>query len=89
MLIGAIDTHIHNEEGYAILEGGSMDMIDLARRARDRGMRAIVIKSLTFETATRAYIIYKQVPGIEVYGGITLDLSLDGMNADAVSAINC
>lgn len=87
MLIGAIDTHIHTEEEYAILEGGSMDMIDLARRARDKGMRAIVIKSLKFETATRAYITHKQVPGIEVYGGITLDLSVGGMNADAVSAM--
>ena len=87
ILIGAIDTHIHTEEEYAILEGGSMDMIDLARRARDKGMRAIVIKSLKFETTTRAYITHKQVPGIEVYGGITLDLSVGGMNAEAVRAM--
>lgn len=56
VLQGTIDTHIHTEEEYAILDGGSMDIIELARRARDKGMRAIVVKSLKFETATRAYI---------------------------------
>ncbi|MCF0051690.1 DUF6282 family protein [Dyadobacter sp. LJ53] len=87
ILIGTIDTHIHTEEEYAILEGGSMDMVDLAKRARDKGMRAIVIKSLKFETATRAYLTHKQVPGIEVYGGLTLDMSVGGMNAEAVRAM--
>lgn len=78
ILEGVIDTHIHTEEEYGFLESGSVDMMDLAKRARDKGMRAVVVKSLKFETATRAYLVQKQVPGIEVYGGITLDLSVGG-----------
>lgn len=84
VLRGTIDTHIHTEEEYAVLGGGSMDMVELARRARDKGMRAIVVKSLFFETATRAYIARKQVPGIEVFGGISLGQSVGGMNPAAV-----
>lgn len=34
ILKGAIDTHIHTEEEYAILEEGSMDIIQLAHRAQ-------------------------------------------------------
>ena len=88
ILKGTIDTHVHTEEEYAILEDGSMDIIQLARRAQEKGMRAIVVKSLTFETATRAYLAQKQVPGIEVYGGLTLDLSVGGMNPAAVVAMS-
>ncbi len=87
ILKGTIDTHIHTEEEYAILEEGSMDIIQLAHRAQEKGMRAIVVKSLKFETATRAYLAQKQVPGIEVYGGLTLDLSVGGMNPEAVLAM--
>ncbi len=87
LLTGTIDTHIHTEEEYAILDGGSMDMFERARRARDKGMRAILVKSLKFETATRAYLVGKQVPGIEVFGGISLDLSVGGANPEAVSAL--
>ena len=87
ILKGTIDTHIHTEEEYAILEDGSMDIIQLARRAQEKGMRAIVVKSLKFETATRAYLAQKLVPGIEVYGGLTLDLSVGGMNPEAVVAM--
>lgn len=88
ILKGTIDTHIHTEEEYAILEDGSMDIIELALRAKRKGMRAIVIKSLTFETATRAYLAQKHVQGIEVYGGLTLDLSVGGMNPAAVVAMS-
>lgn len=87
VLKGVIDTHIHTEEEYAILEGGSMDFIELAKRAREKGMRGIVVKSLKFETVTRAYLARKEVSGIEIYGGLTLDLSVGGMNPEAVAAI--
>lgn len=84
ILQGTIETHAHSEEDNASLGGGSMDMIEMATRARNKGMRAIVVKPMYFETATRAYLATKAVPGIEVYGGITLNRSLGGMNAAAV-----
>lgn len=81
ILPGMIETHAHSEEDNSSLGGGSMDMIEMARRARDKGMRAILVKPMYFETATRAYLAQKAGPGIEVYGGVTLNLSLGGMNA--------
>ncbi len=87
VLAGAIDTHVHSEEEYQILDGGSGDMVQIVRRAQEKGMRAIVFKSLKFETATRAYIAQKQVPGIQVFGGLSLDLSVGGLNPEAVDAI--
>jgi hypothetical protein len=47
-------------------------------------MRAIVLKSHYEPTATMAYIVRKAVPGIEVFGGIDLNLTVGGMNAAAV-----
>lgn len=87
VLAGAIDTHVHSEEEYRILDGGSGDMVQIVRRAQEKGMRGIVFKSLKFETATRAYIAQKQVPGIQVFGGVTLDLSVGGMNPEAIEAV--
>lgn len=87
VLAGTIDTHIHSEEEYRILDGGSGDMVQIARRARENGMRAVVFKSLKFETATRAYIAQKETPEILVFGGVTLDLSVGGMNPEAIEAI--
>src|SRR3954467_9505019 len=62
----------------------SIDSIDVAKLSRDRGMRAIVLKSHYEPTATMAYIVRKAVPGIEVFGGIDLNLTVGGMNAAAV-----
>src|SRR5213078_4759410 len=62
----------------------SIDSVDVAKLARDRGMRAIVLKSHYEPTATMAFIVRKEVPGIEVFGGIDLNLTVGGMNAAAV-----
>ena len=87
VLHGMIDTHIHSEEDNSSLGGGSADVIELARRARDKGMRAVVVKPMYFETATRAYLAQKAVPGIAVFGGLTLNLSVGGMNPEAVDGL--
>ena len=39
-------------------------------------MRAIVLKNHYEPTASLAYIVRKEVPGIEVFGGISLDLTV-------------
>ncbi len=36
------------------------------------------------DTASLAYIVRKDVPGIEVFGGISLDLTVGGVNPAAV-----
>jgi uncharacterized protein DUF6282 len=80
-LAGAIDMHAHSDpDGTA----RSIDAIDLARLAKSRGMRAIVLKNHYEPTASLAYIVRKEVPGIEVFGGISLDLTVGGVNPAAV-----
>ena len=80
-LDGVIDIHVHSAPDNV---ERSIDSIDVAKLARERGMRAIVLKSHYEPTATMAFIVRKEVPGIDVFGGIDLNLSVGGMNAVAV-----
>jgi len=81
VLAGTIDIHVHSDPDN---RPRSIDAIDVAKLARDRGMRAIVLKNHYDPTASLAYIVRKEVPGIEVFGGIDLNLTVGGMNAVAV-----
>jgi hypothetical protein len=47
-------------------------------------MRAIVLKNHYVPTANDAYLVRKIVPGIEVFGGIDLNLTVGGINPAAV-----
>ena len=78
---GAIDMHAHSDPDGT---PRAIDAIDLARLAKSRGMRALVLKNHYEPTASLAYIVRKEVPGIEVFGGISLDLTVGGVNPAAV-----
>lgn len=80
-LDGAIDMHAH-----AAPDGTprKLDALELARMAKAAGMRAIVIKNHYEPTAALAFIVREVVPGIEVFGGISLDLTVGGVNPAAV-----
>ena len=80
-LDGAIDMHAHSDPDGTPRK---VDAIDLAKLAKGRGMRAIVLKNHYEPTASLAYIVRKEVPGIEVFGGITMDLTVGGVNPAAV-----
>jgi hypothetical protein len=80
-LSGTIDIHVH---GYPDSRPRALDGVEAARNARDRGMRAIVLKNHYEFTSGLAYIVRKQVPGIEVFGGVDLNLSVGGINPAAV-----
>jgi hypothetical protein len=80
-LAGAIDIHAHSDPDGT---PRSIDAIDLARLAKSRGMRAIVLKNHYEPTASLAYVVRKEVPGIEIFGGISLDLTVGGVNPAAV-----
>lgn len=80
-LKGAIDIHVHQHPDGAPRD---LDADDLARLAKDAGMRALVLKSHWEPTASLAYMTRKMVPGIELYGGITQDLAEGGLNVEAV-----
>jgi hypothetical protein len=80
-LAGVIDIHAHCAPDST---PRSIDAIDLARLAKSRGMRGLVLKNHYQPTASLAYVLRKEVPGIEVFGGVDLNLSVGGMNPFAV-----
>jgi hypothetical protein len=80
-LKGAID--IHNHQGPDSTDR-SIDADDLARLAKSKGMRGIVFKSHYEPTASMAYLVRKEVPGLEIFGGITQDLAEGGINLESV-----
>ena len=80
-LEGVVDLHVHFAPDVV---GRSVDALELARIARARGMRAMVLKNHYEATVTSAYLARKQNPGIEVFGSITLNRSVGGVNPAAV-----
>jgi hypothetical protein len=80
-LAGVIDIHCHC--GPDSLPR-TLDAIDLARMAKDRGMRGIVLKNHYEPTAALACVTSRVVPGIEIFGGVALNLPVGGMNPHAV-----
>jgi hypothetical protein len=81
-LIGAIDLHAHSDpDSYP----RQWDAFDVARLARDRGLRGVVLKNHYTETAGLAFLVRKYGPqGIQVFGGLTLDTPVGGVNPQAV-----
>jgi hypothetical protein len=76
-----IDFHVHS---HPDVFGRNMDDIDVATLAKSRGMRGIVLKNHISETASRAALVMKVVPGIEVFGGVVLNNAVGGINPNAV-----
>jgi len=80
-LAGTIDVHVHS---YPDDRPRSIHAIDVAKLAKSRGMRAIVLKNHYESTAGTAYLVRQVVPDLEVFGGIALNLTVGGINPAAV-----
>jgi len=80
-LNGVIDIHANSDPDST---PRSIDAIDLAKLAKARGMRGLVLKNHYESTAALAYIVRKEVPGIEIFGVIDLNLTVGGINPAAV-----
>jgi hypothetical protein len=78
---GVIDMHVHS---HPDVFGRNLDDIDVARIAQARGLRGLLLKNHISETASRAALVMKVVPGIEIFGGIVLNKAVGGINPDAV-----
>ncbi|MFP3951730.1 MAG: DUF6282 family protein [Candidatus Bathyarchaeia archaeon] len=83
LLRGAVDSHQH--AGPSLFPR-LMDIIEAAEIARSWGMRGILVKHHHTSTTDRAYIASKSVPDVEVYGGVTLNYAVGGLNPFAVDA---
>jgi hypothetical protein len=82
VLVGAIDLHAHfGPDSYP----RQWDAFEVVALAQARGLRAIVLKNHFAETAGLAYLARKYgAQGIEVFGAVTLDTPIGGVNPQAV-----
>jgi len=83
LLRGALDIHLH--AGPSVFPR-LMDAVEAAEGAEAAGMRGILFKHHHLPTVDRAYLTHRVVPGVEVYGGITLNYAVGGLNPFAVDA---
>jgi len=83
ILKGAIDIHAHTGPS---LFPRVVDSIEFAQQAKEYGMRAIVLKCHHGITSDRATLVAKVVPGIDVFGSVTLNQYVGGINPYAVDA---
>jgi hypothetical protein len=88
LLKDAIDVHTHlDPDSFGPHSGQAaraLDIVDMAQRAKAAGMRGFNIKQHYDQTAQLAYIARKVVPGVEVFGQLCLNLTVGGLNPEAV-----
>lgn len=80
LLRGAIDLHMHTAPDVF---PRSVTTYEAAVQARDAGMRAILVKSHTVDTAARAELV-SDLTDFPVYGGVALNYAQGGLNWHAV-----
>jgi len=81
VLEGAIDLHFHATPD---LHDRLLDEMEIAREARDVGMKGVLSKAHYGINAARMYYVSKAVPGIHAFGGVVLNPSVGGLNPSAV-----
>ena len=84
LLQGAFDLHVHS---YPDLMARSVNDLELARQAHERGMAGFVLKSHYAPTAERAWVVQEAVGGISVVGAVVLNHFVGGLNPLAVEAL--
>jgi hypothetical protein len=77
---GMIDWHVHSSPDVF---GRALDDFEIARKASEARMGALVLKNHVMETGARAYLARRVAPGLPVFGGIVLNGPY-GINPDAV-----
>jgi Family of unknown function (DUF6282) len=79
-LKGFMDIHVHTSPD---IRSRILNDYEASLEAKEVGMQAIVLKSHTEPTAGRAQLAQK-LTGFQVFGGVTLNLSMGGLNSEAV-----
>lgn len=80
-LHGVVDIHAHSGPDSV---PRSIHSLDVAKLAKARGFRAIVLKNHYEPTASLAVLAREAAPGLAVFGGIALNRSVGGVNPAAV-----
>lgn len=81
LLADAIDLHVHTAPD--LVDRFQSD-VELARDAREAGMRGVVVKSHVVPTAGRVTLVNEAVGDDLLYGGIACNGTVGGLNRDAV-----
>jgi len=82
-LTDAIDMHVHTGPDLFPRIG---DDAAIARGCHTAGMSGMAVKCHFEGTAVRAHLVNQMVPGFTMYGGITLNYPVGGINPMAVQA---
>lgn len=83
LIAGTIDLHCHAGPD---LFRRPFDVAQLAKQAKVAGMRAILVKNHILPTSGVAGIVTDHVDGVAVFGSITLNWTVGGLNPQAVYA---
>jgi hypothetical protein len=84
LLRGAIDIHVHAGPWLRSCPG-RLDPFQIAEQARDAGMRALMYLDHTMGISSGTSLLTtRQVPGVDVFGGIIMTTVLGGLNPRAV-----
>jgi hypothetical protein len=78
---GSYDMHVHIAPDTVERR---IDDVGLARRCRELGLAGFQLKSHYTSTAERAAVVRGVVPEVEVFGAVTLNRAVGGMNPLAV-----
>ena len=84
LMNGTIDIHIHI--GPDPNQRRRVNGYEAAVQAKEAGMRGVVFKSHDYNTTPVAYTVRQLVPEVELFGGLSLDFEIGGLNPHAVEA---
>ena len=84
LLSGAIDMHIHFAP-ESLMER-RQNALQLARTAKEYGLRALVLKNREYCTVPIAKMVSELVPEVQVFGSLTLEPEIGGVNPAAAIA---
>ncbi|MBI2917977.1 MAG: hypothetical protein HYY01_08275 [Chloroflexi bacterium] len=82
LIRGAIDVHAH--AGPDGKRERRMDTAEMAQYARGLGMGGVVVKSHTYPTAPVVALARRSVSDVELFGSLTLNEEVGGLNPAAV-----
>jgi hypothetical protein len=82
LVSGAIDMHVHF--GPESLMERRQNALQLARSAKEMGLRALVLKCREYNTVPIALLVSELVPEVQVLGSLTLENEIGGLNPSAV-----
>jgi hypothetical protein len=84
LLDGVVDVHVHADPD---VDARSLDDVQVAEKYAEAGARAILLKNHYVATSDRAYLARGAVRSLEVFGGITLNKQVGGLNASAIQSM--